>query len=97
MSCHVMMLPAELLLRINLMNCPLTLASVYIVVIGLASRAAQLNNDIIVVSSNLNGKIAAKDLSSVMVVGEILLVSGCFWVNARLLVEASSGVTRRLK
>ncbi|KAG9296422.1 hypothetical protein G9A89_015014 [Geosiphon pyriformis] len=74
MSCLVIMLPAEPLSRINLMNCPSTLASVYIAVIGLASRVAPLNNSIVAVSSNSNGKIAAYDLSSVMVAGEILLM-----------------------
>ncbi|KAG9299626.1 hypothetical protein G9A89_020797 [Geosiphon pyriformis] len=74
MSCLVIMLPAEPLFRINLMDCPLTLASVYIVVIGLVSRAALLNNSVAAVSLNLNGKIVANDSSSVMVAGEILLV-----------------------
>ncbi|KAG9291487.1 hypothetical protein G9A89_021906 [Geosiphon pyriformis] len=65
------MLPAEPLSRINLMDCPSTLVLVYITVIGLASRAALLNNGVAVVSSNLNGNITAKDSFLVMIAGDL--------------------------
>ncbi|KAG9284727.1 hypothetical protein G9A89_003030 [Geosiphon pyriformis] len=65
------MQPVEPLSKINLMDCSSTLASVYIAVIGLASRAALLNNGVAAVSSNLNGNIVTNDSSSVMVAGDL--------------------------
>ncbi|KAG9302728.1 hypothetical protein G9A89_009505 [Geosiphon pyriformis] len=57
-------LPSDILYRCHM----------YIVVIGLASRAAPLNNSVAVVSLNSNGNIAAKNSSSVIVAGGILLM-----------------------
>ncbi|KAG9298980.1 hypothetical protein G9A89_020293 [Geosiphon pyriformis] len=97
MSCHVMMLLADLLSKISLMAWPSTFVSVYMVVINLVSRVAPLNNRTGVISSSLNGKIAVSNLLLMTVAKGMLFVGDCFRVVSRLLGEASSGVTRRLK
>ncbi|KAG9306621.1 hypothetical protein G9A89_004818 [Geosiphon pyriformis] len=75
---------------------PSTLALVYIVVIGFSLSVALLNKEVADSSSILKENIATSNLSSVIVAGSMLLISD-FWFVFKLLDEASSEVTRKLK
>ncbi|KAG9294716.1 hypothetical protein G9A89_008195 [Geosiphon pyriformis] len=83
-SCHVIMLSADPLFRISLMCCLLTLASVYIAVMSFDFRAALLNSGVSTGFLSSKKKITISNLSSVMVVSGILLVSDCFCLVSKL-------------